>query len=338
MRYLWLLLLLAIPIRGEAVPPLPEIYKLGSSVLYLFSGVVTVLVVYLTSLKRYFGKIYSKIYLVIMVLFFVAVSSVVYAWDKYSHIDDPLFVNKDYEKKKEKDKTYRQAMITLDELNEISANNQKRIKDNNNRINAVELKEWIEGGEDFLLVDVRTADRYELGHLGMAISYTNEVDRRVLYNELRNNSSKKVVVHCETTIFSSEKVFDLSKTYPNIYHLNDWPILPRYWEGELLDTGEKYNYKPEIVTTAKIEELDKNRNNIIVNFVNNELPRLNMEVINVSLDEGVSMLDLFEQLVGSGEAREGFIMRGCGSHSLSCEAIYYYFLKFFDVAVYEWVE
>jgi len=96
-----------------------------------------------------------------------------------------------------------------------------------NQISVMELKSWIDKGEDFLLIDVREQLEYETGHInGFHIPMGSILERM---DEIPTD--KKVVVHCKSGGRSGNVVryLSLEKGYTNLYNLEGgimaWKLL-----------------------------------------------------------------------------------------------------------------
>lgn len=87
-----------------------------------------------------------------------------------------------------------------------------------NEISVTELKQWMDQGEDFLLVDVRENLEYETGNInGLHIPMGTVLDR---LDEIP--ADRKVVIHCKSGGRSGNVVRYLSqeKGYSNVYNLS----------------------------------------------------------------------------------------------------------------------
>jgi len=96
-----------------------------------------------------------------------------------------------------------------------------------NQISVMELKSWIDKGENFLLIDVREQLEYETGHInGFHIPMGSILERM---DEIPTD--KKVVVHCKSGGRSGNVVryLSLEKGYTNLYNLEGgimaWKLL-----------------------------------------------------------------------------------------------------------------
>lgn len=86
-----------------------------------------------------------------------------------------------------------------------------------NEISVAELKQWMDQGEDFLLVDVRENLEYETGNInGLHIPMGTVLDRLA-----EIPTDRKVVVHCKSGGRSGNVVrfLSLEKGYTNLYNL-----------------------------------------------------------------------------------------------------------------------
>ena len=93
------------------------------------------------------------------------------------------------------------------------------------KITAQEGKEMIDGG-DIILVDVRTKEEYDSGHIANAILIPNETISDKMPEEL-DNLDAKIIIYCRSGRRSAIAAKNLIKMgYTNIYDMGgiaDWP-------------------------------------------------------------------------------------------------------------------
>lgn len=87
-------------------------------------------------------------------------------------------------------------------------------------LNASELKNALEKEKDYVLVDVRTPDEYEEGHLsGSLLVPLDTIDRNA--ENVLTDKDKKLFVYCRTGRRSAEAVGKLrSMGYTNVYDVS----------------------------------------------------------------------------------------------------------------------
>ena len=95
------------------------------------------------------------------------------------------------------------------------------------KINAREAKEMMEGGKDFILLDVRTSGEYKEKHIKGAILIPNDEIRKRASGELPDKGAL-ILVYCRSGGRSAQASRELVKMqYTNIYDMggiNDWPF------------------------------------------------------------------------------------------------------------------
>ena len=102
-------------------------------------------------------------------------------------------------------------------------------------ISVIELKEWMDSGVDFQLVDVREPSEYAVCDLGGLLiplaSVPNQVEKFDRY--------KKVVVHCRSGKRSATAIDILEKNYgfENLYNLKGGILA---WADEIDESMPKY--------------------------------------------------------------------------------------------------
>lgn len=87
-------------------------------------------------------------------------------------------------------------------------------------LNAAELKNALEKEDDFVLVDVRTSDEYEAGHLdGSKLVPLDTIERNA--ENVLTDKNKKLYVYCRTGRRSAEAVGILkNKGYTNVHDVS----------------------------------------------------------------------------------------------------------------------
>ncbi len=102
-------------------------------------------------------------------------------------------------------------------------------------ITVKELKEMMDKGEDFQLIDVREEYEYEVGNLkGISIPLST-----VIQNQEKISKDKKVIIHCRSGKRSASAILFLENNYgyTNLYNL----------DGGILE------YKNEIDTSLNVD-------------------------------------------------------------------------------------
>lgn len=117
-------------------------------------------------------------------------------------------------------------------------------RDTEHRISPALLSDWIlSGRRDFIVLDLRTADEYEKGHVKNAVScpacHMNKAEgREFLKNRGEVNLSKKIVLYTEDgnrKILVPKRIID----NPNVYELEGGFAA---WEEEIL---QEVAYNPD---------------------------------------------------------------------------------------------
>lgn len=94
------------------------------------------------------------------------------------------------------------------------------------KLNYEEAKEWMGNKDDILVVDVRTRDEYEAGHIPGAILIPNETIRNMPPDELPDTGAK-ILIYCRSgnrSYQASLKLLEMG--YDFIYDfggINGWP-------------------------------------------------------------------------------------------------------------------
>lgn len=114
-----------------------------------------------------------------------------------------------------------------------------------------ELKSWLENDNKIKIFDARLKEEYEAGHLkGAEYWNKNWVGQE---NEIHKALDKdvKVVFYCTEGVRSSQFAAFLNKYHKQTYYLDDWPIIPEYWEGDMYVYNIKY---PETLKVSKVKK------------------------------------------------------------------------------------
>ncbi|MCS6824746.1 MAG: rhodanese-like domain-containing protein [Cytophagaceae bacterium] len=84
-------------------------------------------------------------------------------------------------------------------------------------INALELKAWIDGKEDFQLIDVREPSEYNAANIGGELIPLGTIPN----NTHKISKDKKVVIHCRSGKRSANAISFLEQNlgYTNLYNL-----------------------------------------------------------------------------------------------------------------------
>lgn len=95
------------------------------------------------------------------------------------------------------------------------------------RISAAEAKKLMEENTDFILLDVRTRQEYEQGHIqGAQLIPYDEVERRA-QDELQDRDAL-ILVYCHSGRRSLQAAYDLAELgYSNVYEFGgilQWPF------------------------------------------------------------------------------------------------------------------
>lgn len=93
-------------------------------------------------------------------------------------------------------------------------------------VTADKVKEWLDGGESIVIVDVRTQGEYDSGHIPGAVVIPNETIGNKEPSELSDKDAI-IVVYCRSGRRSRESANKLLKLgYKNVYDLGgigNWP-------------------------------------------------------------------------------------------------------------------
>ena len=95
------------------------------------------------------------------------------------------------------------------------------------KITAREAKDKMDGGEDFILLDVRTSSEFKEKHIDGAMLIPNEEIKKRAPDELPDKDAL-ILVYCRSGGRSAQASKELVKMgYTNIYDMggiNDWPF------------------------------------------------------------------------------------------------------------------
>ena len=95
-----------------------------------------------------------------------------------------------------------------------------------NKINASDAREMINEDSDIIILDVRTEEEYNSGHIeGAVLLPNNEIEEKA--EELLRDKSANILVYCRSGNRSASASQDLIKLgYTNVYDFGgilDWP-------------------------------------------------------------------------------------------------------------------
>ncbi len=131
---------------------------------------------------------------------------------------------------------------SIDQVKKNVENLWKPIKESQPHVTAVEFKKIMDGGEKFILVDVRTEDEYKAAHLPGAMHISRGLIEWVAPKKLQNTDAK-IYVYCRTgarSAFVTQRLLEMG--YTNVTNIYDafkgwvvagYPVYNRY----ITDTG-----------------------------------------------------------------------------------------------------
>ncbi len=86
-------------------------------------------------------------------------------------------------------------------------------------VSQIQLLDWMEQKSELCILDVRTPDEYNSGHIPGAINISHKEISAHL-DELTAHKDKNIVVHCERGVRARMAQSALAKAgFPNVYHL-----------------------------------------------------------------------------------------------------------------------
>ena len=100
-----------------------------------------------------------------------------------------------------------------------------------------ELKQMIDDGSDFQLIDVREPHEFELANIGGEPIPMG----KIIYEEEKIATDKPVVIHCRSGKRSAQTIMQLQTMhgFENLYNLKGGIIA---WADEIDDTLPKYDF------------------------------------------------------------------------------------------------
>ena len=103
------------------------------------------------------------------------------------------------------------------------------------KISVHRLKDWIESGKDFQLIDVRESYEYDIANLGGLLIPKGEILKRIEEIDKRRD----VVIHCRSGKRSRDVIHQLEKEagFENLYNLEGGILA---WADEIDSTMAKY--------------------------------------------------------------------------------------------------
>ena len=94
-------------------------------------------------------------------------------------------------------------------------------------ISPEEAHDWMESGEDLVVVDVRTQEEYDAGHIPGAVLVPNEEIGDPVPDQLREDLDQPLLLYCRSGRRSKEAAEKLAALgYTQVYEfggIQDWP-------------------------------------------------------------------------------------------------------------------
>lgn len=307
-------LFLFAPNKASAIPP-PEVISSFSS---FFSQILIFIPIFLIGILAVLKKIFKiafeftflKIFIIIFLFFSLTVG--IYAFNK-REINSQTELKYYIENRKKENDLKKDETVKSVSLNE--------------------LKNWFENNDKIKIFDARLQEEYEAGHLRGAEYWVKSWvgQESEIYKQIDKDT--KVIFYCTEGVRSSQFAAFLNKYHNQTYYLDDWPMIPEHWEGDMYVYSLEY---PKTLKSGKVKiylkkgallldprEKEKYAKNHIENSVN-------IPIFDLTFDEAISLI------MGLQKDNNNFILICYNkTDNLECQTLYY-LIKYVKGNCYGW--
>lgn len=310
--------LIFLPIHKiQAIPPPEMISGFSTFFWQIFILFSVVAVSFLAAAKKVFKKVFKfnllKAFIFVILILSFSVAGV-YVFNRQAMSSNPVIGACAFNKQAMNSK-----MSLAHAKDRKIKNDQKKYKTVTG-INSDEFRDWFKNSEKLEIFDLRYKKDYEAGHLQGARYWDKSWTDQDIENIAKSlDSNTKVVFYCTEGVRSSQNAAWLKRFHSETYYLNDWPVLPEYWQGDM----HVSKVEPPKVISIDVAKKFIKKGAVIINPRSKR--KYDEQHINNSVNIPVSELTFSQAIdvIGVNINDEGFIVSCNFNHKFECQILHY---------------